>query len=179
MEENLVEVPRESVEKAVRQLLKAERIKHWNAQKDAPNGLKSDPYSQLDKEGKLNAEFFLAEAPKIMNKESELPATQRNYIASIMDAAMAKALRWKQQAEAAAAKTDPGAGEGAPAIADAAPADAEQEAPVDAAPADAEKEAPVDAAPAESENAQKAEESNENAEKTDEKPAKSNKKTKK
>ena len=172
MEENLVEVPRESVEKAVRQLLKAERIKHWNAQKDAPNGLKSDPYSQLEKEGKLNAEFFLAEAPKIMNKESELPATQRNYIASIMDAAMAKALRWKQQAEAAAAKTDPGAGEGAPAIADAAPADAEKEAP-------AEQEAPVDAAPAESENAQKAEESNENAEKTDEKPAKSNKKTKK
>ena len=166
MEENLVEVPRESVEKAVRQLLKAERIKHWNAQKDAPNGLKSDPYSQLEKEGKLNAEFFLAEAPKIMNKKSELPATQRNYIASIMDAAMAKALRWKQQAEAAAAKTDPGAGEGAPAIADAAPADAEQE-------------APADAAPAESENAQKAEESNENAEKTDEKPAKSNKKTKK
>jgi hypothetical protein len=174
MEENLVEVPRESVEKAVKQLLKAERIKHWNAQKDAPNGLKSDPYSQLEKEGRLNAEFLLAEAPKIMNKESELPATQRSYIARIMDAAMAKALRWKQQAEAAAAKTDPGAGEGAPAPTDeaAAPADAEKEAP-------AEQEAPADAAPAESENAEKAEESNEKAQKTDEKPAKSNKKTKK
>lgn len=165
-EVNYIEVSRESVEKGLRQMLKAERLAHWNAQKDAPKGLKSDPYHQLERDGKLNAEFFLSEAPKIMNKKSDLSADLRNYITSIMDAAMAKAVRWKQQKEAAEAAA-------------AANVAAGNTDPADAAPAEQETEAPVDAAPAEQENAEKATKSNKKAEKSDEKPAKTNKKAEK
>lgn len=102
-EVNYIEVSRESVEKGLRQMLKAERLAHWNAQKDAPHGLKSDPYRQLERDGQLNAVFILAEAPKIMEHRSDLPAGKRNYISWLMDKATEKALRWKQQEEAAAA----------------------------------------------------------------------------
>ena len=93
-----IEIPKEAALKALRQLLKAERLKHWNA-----GNPKSDAYRQLERDGKLNAEFFLDEAPKIMAKTSELPAGQRAYITAIMDAAAAKCVRWAQQAEAEAA----------------------------------------------------------------------------
>lgn len=121
-----IEIPKEAALKAVRQLLKAERLKHWNA-----GNPKSDAYRQLERDGKLNAEFFLDEAPKIMAKTSDLPAGQRAYITAIMDEAAAKCVRWAQQAEAEAA-----------AAAAQETADAEK-------PADEPKQETADAAPAE------------------------------
>ena len=121
-----IEIPKEAALKALRQLLKAERLKHWNA-----GNPKSDAYRQLERDGKLSAEFFLDEAPKIMAKTSTLPAGQRAYITAIMDEAAAKCVRWAQQAEAEAA-----------AAAAQKPADAEK-------PADEPKQETADAAPAE------------------------------
>ena len=95
-EVNYIEVDPKDVETALRQLLKAERLRHWNAEKDAPHGLKSDPFRQLERAGKLNTEFILAEAPKIQAKTSELPSAQRAYISDLMDAAVNKALRRKR-----------------------------------------------------------------------------------
>ena len=109
-----IEIPKEAALKALRQLLKAERLRHWNA-----GNPKSDAYRQLERDGKLNAEFFLDEAPKIMAKTSDLPAGQRAYITAIMDEAAAKCVRWAQQAEAEAA-----AAAAAQETADAAPAEA-------------------------------------------------------
>jgi len=121
-----IEIPKEAALKALRQLLKAERLKHWNA-----GNPKSDAYRQLERDGKLSAEFFLDEAPKIMAKTSNLPAGQRAYITAIMDEAAAKCVRWAQQAEAEAAAA-------------AAPETAEAE-----KPADEPKQETADAAPAE------------------------------
>lgn len=98
-EVNYIEVDPKDVETALRQLLKAERLRRWNAEKDAPHGLKSGPFRQLEREGKLNTEFILAEAPKIQAKTSELPSGQRAYISDLMDAAVNKALRWKLDRE--------------------------------------------------------------------------------
>ena len=137
-----IEIPKEAALKALRQLLKAERLRHWNA-----GNPKSDAYRQLERDGKLNAEFFLDEAPKIMAKTSDLPAGQRAYITAIMDEAAAKCVRWAQQAEAEAA-----AAAAAQETADAAPAEAATDAqePAEAEkPADEPKQETADAAPAE------------------------------
>ena len=146
-----IEIPKEAALKAVRQLLKAERLRHWNAGKP-----KSDAYRQLERDGKLNAEFFLDEAPKIMAKTSDLPAGQRDYITAIMDAAAAKCVRWAQQAEAEAA-----------AAAAQEPAEAEK-------PADEPKQETADAAPAEAADKPAATKARKSTT-ANKKPAKSNK----
>ena len=147
-----IEIPKEAALKALRQLLKAERLRHWNAGKP-----KSDAYRQLERDGKLNAEFFLDEAPKIMAQTSDLPAGQRAYITAIMDAAAAKCVRWAQQAEA----------EAAAAAAAQEPADAEK-------PADEPKQETADAATAEAVDKPKATKVRKSTA-ANKKPAKSNK----
>lgn len=77
---------------ALCQVLREERKAHWDAQAKAENGIKSDPFRQLERDGHLSAEFFLAEAALIMTKTSNLPAGQRAYISAVMDKAVTQEL---------------------------------------------------------------------------------------
>lgn len=94
---------------ALRQVLKDERKKHWDAQAKAKNGLKSDPFRQLERDGHLSAEFVLAEASRIMAKTSSLSAGQRAYISGLMDEAAQRVVsqRATAKAEKAAKKPKP------------------------------------------------------------------------
>ena len=89
---------------ALRQVLREERKAYWDAQAKAKNGLKSDPFRQLERDGHLSAEFFLAEAARIMAKTSNLSAGQRAYISAVMDKTVQQALskRAADKAEKAA-----------------------------------------------------------------------------
>lgn len=89
---------------ALRQVLREERKAYWDAQAKAKNGLKSDPFRQLERDGHLSAEFFLAEAARIMAKTSNLSAGQCAYISTVMDKAVQQALskRAADKAEKAA-----------------------------------------------------------------------------
>lgn len=77
---------------ALRQVLREERKAYWDAQAKTKNGLKSDPFRQLERDGHLSAEFILAEAARIMAKTSSLSAGQRAYISAVMDKAVQQAL---------------------------------------------------------------------------------------
>lgn len=85
---------------ALRQVLKEERKAYWNAQAKTKNGLKSEPFRQLERDGRLNAEFFLDEASRITAKTSSLPAGQRTYISAVMDKAIQQAMEKRATDEA-------------------------------------------------------------------------------
>ena len=101
-----IEFTTEEALAALRQVLKEERNAYWDAQAKAKNGLKSGPFRQLERDGRLNAEFFLDEASRIMAKTSNLSAGQRAYISAVMDKAVQQALskRAADKAEKAAKK---------------------------------------------------------------------------
>lgn len=94
---------------ALRQVLKDERKKHWDAQASTKNGIKSDPFRQLERDGRLNAEFVLAEAARIMTKTSSLSAGQRAYISSLMDEAAQRVVSQRAEAKAEMAAKKPAA----------------------------------------------------------------------
>lgn len=101
-----IEFTTEEALAALRQVLKAERKAYWDAQAKTKNGLKSDPFRQLERDGRLNAEFFLDESSRIMAKTSNLSAGQRAYISAVMDKALQQAIakRAADEAEKAAKK---------------------------------------------------------------------------
>ncbi len=94
---------------ALRQVLREERKAYWDAQAKTKNGLKSDPFRQLERDGHLNAEFILAEASRIMAKTSSLPSGQRAYISSVMDEAVTRAVSQRAAAKAEKAAKKPAA----------------------------------------------------------------------
>ena len=104
--ETAIEIPEAEALDALRQVLREERKAYWDAQAKTKNGLKSDPFRQLERDGHLSAEFFLAEAARIMAKTSNLSAGQRAYISAVMDKAVQQALskRAADKAEKAAKK---------------------------------------------------------------------------
>lgn len=106
--ETTIEIPEAEALDALRQVLREERKAYWNAQAKTKNGLKSDPFRQLERDGHLSAEFFLAEAARIMAKTSNLSAGQRAYISAVMDKAVQQALskRAADKAEKARAATE-------------------------------------------------------------------------
>lgn len=101
-----IRLSKDEILDALRQVLREERKAYWDAQAKAKNGLKSDPFRQLERDGHLNAEFFLAEAARIMTKTSNLSAGQRAYISAVMDKAVQQELskRAADKAEKAAKK---------------------------------------------------------------------------
>lgn len=101
-----ISLSKDEILDALRQVLREERKAYWDAQAKAKNGLKSDPFRQLERNGHLNAEFFLAEAARIMAKTSSLSAGQRAYISSLMDEAAQRVVSQRAAAKAEmAAKT--------------------------------------------------------------------------
>lgn len=102
--ETAIEIPEAEALDALRQVLREERKTHWTASASAKHGIKSDPFRQLERAGQLGAEFFLAEASRIMAKTSTLSASQRAYISAVMDKAVQQALskRAADKAEKAA-----------------------------------------------------------------------------
>lgn len=100
--ETAIEIPEAEALEALRQVLREERKAHWTALANTKHGLKSDPFRQLERDGNLNAEFFLAEASRIMAKTSTLPAGQRAYISDIIDRAVSTVV--SQRAAVAADK---------------------------------------------------------------------------
>ena len=103
-----IEFTTEEALAALRQVLKEERKAYWNAQAKTKNGLRSEPFRQLERDGRLNAEFFLDEASRITAKTSSLPAGQRTYISAVMDKAIQQAMakRAADEAEKAAKKPE-------------------------------------------------------------------------
>lgn len=102
MKETAIEIPEAEALEALRQVLREERKTHWTASANTKHGLKSDPFRQLERDGNLNAEFFLAEASRIMAKTSTLPAGQRAYISDVIDRAVSNVV--SQRAAVAADK---------------------------------------------------------------------------
>ena len=100
--ETAIEIPEAEALEALRQVLREERKGHWTASANTKHGLKSDPFRQLERDGNLNAEFFLAEASRIMAKTSTLPAGQRAYISDVIDRAVSNVVA--QRAAVAADK---------------------------------------------------------------------------
>ena len=100
--ETAIEIPEAEALEALRQVLREERKANWTTAANTKHGLKSDPFRQLERDGNLNAEFFLAEASRIMAKTSTLPAGQRAYISDVMDRAVSNVVA--QRAAAAADK---------------------------------------------------------------------------
>ena len=89
--QNIIELTEAEILAALRIVLKRQRRMHWDAQAKAP--IKSDAFRQLEKAGKLNAEFFLEEAGRIMARTSTLSSKQRAYVSAIMDEAAKEAVR--------------------------------------------------------------------------------------
>lgn len=102
MRETAIEIPEAEALEALRQVLREERKTHWTASANTKHGLKSDPFRQLERGGNLSAEFFLAEASRIMAKTSTLPAGQRAYISDVIDRAVSTVV--SQRAAVAADK---------------------------------------------------------------------------
>lgn len=100
--ETAIEIPEAEALEALRQVLREERKAHWTASANTKHGLNSDPFRQLERDGRLNAEFFLAEASRIMAKTSTLPAGQRAYISDVIDRAVSTVV--SQRAAVAADK---------------------------------------------------------------------------
>lgn len=100
--ETAIEIPEAEALEALRQELREERKTHWTASASAKHGIKSDPFRQLERAGQLNAEFFLAEASRIMAKTSTLSASQRAYISDVIDRPVSRVL--SQRAAVAADK---------------------------------------------------------------------------
>ena len=98
--ETAIEIPEAEALEALRQELREERKTHWTASANAKHGIKSDPFRQLERAGQLNAEFFLAEASRIMAKTSTLSASQRAYISTLSTGpyrvCCLKGPQWKQ-----------------------------------------------------------------------------------
>ena len=61
-----------------------ERRKAEAKAKEHGNKLKSSPLLRLMNDGKFNAAFIMAEFPKIANKTSTLPSSQREVIGSLV-----------------------------------------------------------------------------------------------
>lgn len=98
--ETAIEIPEAEALEALRQELREERKTHWTASASAKHGIKSDPFRQLERAGQLNAEFFLAEASRIMAKTSTLSASQRAYISDVIDRAVSRVLSQRAAVEA-------------------------------------------------------------------------------
>ena len=106
--QNIIELTEAETLAALRIVLKRQRRMHWDAQAKAP--IKSDAFRQLEKAGKLNAEFFLEEAGRIMARTSTLSSGQRAYVSAIMDEAAKEAVDARSRAaeeKAAAAPAKP------------------------------------------------------------------------
>lgn len=61
----------------------AEQRKKQTAEFGAAN-LKADPLGNLLKQGRLTVDFLKAEFPKIANKESQLPSSQRSIVSQLV-----------------------------------------------------------------------------------------------
>lgn len=61
-----------------------EEMHRKNVEKYGAENLKATPLTTLMKQGKLTLEFLKAEFPKIANKESKLPASQREIVSTII-----------------------------------------------------------------------------------------------
>lgn len=94
--QNIIELTEAEILAALRIVLKRQRRMHWDAQAKAP--IKSDAFRQLEKAGKLNAEFFLEEAGRIMARTSTLSSGQRAYVSAIMDEAAKEAVDARSRA---------------------------------------------------------------------------------
>ena len=107
--ETAIEIPEAEALEALRQVLREERKGHWTASANTKHGLKSDPFRQLERDGNLNAEFFLAEASRIMAKTSTLPAGQRAYISAVIDRAVSTVVSQRDAVAAEKAAKKPAA----------------------------------------------------------------------
>ncbi len=106
VEQQPVELTEDEALQALRDVLKQYRISRWTAEAAAAHGLKSNAFNQLERDGKLNAEFFLAEAARIMAKTSQLPAGQRSLISWVMDKAVNLAIARREASKAPAAPAE-------------------------------------------------------------------------
>ena len=75
---------------------KNERKKAEAKAKEHGNKLKSSPLLRLMDEGKFNAAFILSEFPKVADKTSTLPSSQREIIGSIVYNAAKRTVLLKQ-----------------------------------------------------------------------------------
>lgn len=66
------------------------------AAKDRGHNLKASPLLNLMSEGKFNADFILSEFPKVANKTSTLPSSQREIIGSVVFNAAKRTVLIKQ-----------------------------------------------------------------------------------
>lgn len=73
-----------------------ERDKAAKAAKEHGNKLKASPLLHLMDGGKFNADFIMAEFPKIANKTSTLPSSQREVIGSLVFNAAKRTVLLKQ-----------------------------------------------------------------------------------
>lgn len=73
-----------------------ERNKAAKAAKEHGNRLKASPLLNLMEGGKFNADFIMAEFPKIANKTSTLPSSQREVIGSLVFNAAKRTVLLKQ-----------------------------------------------------------------------------------
>jgi len=73
-----------------------ERNKAAKAAKEHGNKLKASPLLNLMEGGKFNADFIMAEFPKIANKTSTLPSSQREVIGSLVFNAAKRTVLLKQ-----------------------------------------------------------------------------------
>lgn len=73
-----------------------ERNKAVKAAKEHGNKLKASPLLNLMEGGKFNADFIMAEFPKIANKTSTLPSSQREVIGSLVFNAAKRTVLLKQ-----------------------------------------------------------------------------------
>lgn len=75
---------------------KNEREKSETKAKEHGNKLKSSPLLRLMDDGKFNAAFILSEFPKVADKTSTLPSSQREIIGSIVYNAAKRTVLLKQ-----------------------------------------------------------------------------------
>lgn len=75
--------------------IKNEHDKAKQAAKDRGRKLKASPLLNLMNDGKFNADFILSEFPKVTNKTSTLPASQREIIGSVVFNAAKRAVLLK------------------------------------------------------------------------------------
>ncbi len=92
-----MELQKEDVFPVVEEIINEVKKSRDAAEKASKNGLKSNPFSTLEKRGLMNAEFVTSEFDKIQAKASSLPSGERSVINKIMVMALQKVALRKYQ----------------------------------------------------------------------------------
>lgn len=98
--ENKVKLTKEEFEPALEEVLKEKRDRIKLAQSKISGELKSNPLLKLFREGKLEATFVILEMPKLQNKTSTLPRSERDVLKNIISQSIKRAYLKQVKAQA-------------------------------------------------------------------------------